>query len=396
MDLDRAFHLGARRGVPSSRCGNNETIILLTRNNKQAPLFVDSLPALGYHAALYEHSPGRLPGINCGPIHMAPNDAVNEVAGKYWDQQLENLKNRTVSRTRWWDDDTTKRHVNTLVGDSLSTEMHFAFHQRIMNFFDGKRNIKALSVGCGAATKEMWLMKMIDVERFDLFDISSESILLGKEEASRQNIIGKLNFRVEDAFSASLDSDYDLVYWNNSLHHMPDVKSAIQWSRDRLKRGGLFAMDDFVGPNRFQWTDSNLQWSKRVRTNLPERFLENPYASGAFLPKEVARSTIAEMIATDPSEAVDSGRILDCLKTIFPGVEIIPTGGALYHLALNDIFCNFNTDDELAMLRQILLLDQALAEHGLTQYAVAFGVKCGNQFPGRNLLGRIRSLFNRR
>jgi hypothetical protein len=63
------------------------------------------------------------------------------------------------------------------------------------------------------------------------------------------------------------------------------------------------------------------------------------------------------------------------LRTLFPDCEIIPTGGALYHLALNDIFCNFTSEDDLALLRQILLLDRALAERGTTQYAVAFAVK---------------------
>jgi hypothetical protein len=51
---------------------------------------------------------------------------------------------------------------------------------------------------------------------------------------------------------------------------------------------------------------------------------------------------------------------------MFADCEVIYTGGALYHLALNDVFCNLNADDELAMLRQILLLDRALAEKALT------------------------------
>lgn len=321
------------------------------------------------------------------------SDPTNVIAGKYWDQQLEKLKNRPVMRTRWWDDDTTKRHINSLVCDIDSSEMHFAFHQRINHFFEGKRSLKALSVGCGAGTKEMWLMQMIDVERFDLFDISAENLKLGREEAIRQNFVDKVNLREEDAFAAKLDDDYDLVYWNNALHHMPDVKRAIMWSRDRLKEGGLFAMDDFIGPDRFQWTDANLQWSKRVRASLPERLLQNPYEPGNAVPIEVVRPTIADMIATDPSEAVDSGRIVECLKAAFPSIEIIPTGGALYHLALNDIFNNFNTEDELAILRQILLLDQALAEDGIAQYAVAFAVKAEN---ADNIVRRVRNYFNRR
>ena len=158
---------------------------------------------------------------------------------------------------------------------------------------------------------------------------------------------------------------------------MPNVGDALRWSYDRLKVGGLLAMDDFVGPSRFQWTDENIAWANNVRANLPERFLRNPYAPDQILPRTVMRPTRQEVIASDPSEAVDSARIVEMLHTTFGECEVISTGGALYHLALNDIFCNFNSDDDLALLRQILMLDQALAEKGVNQYAVAFALRTG-------------------
>ena len=187
----------------------------------------------------------------------------------------------------------------------------------------------------------MWLMQMVDVARFDLFDISPANVDFGKEEARRQGVSHKINLRAQDAFIADVGNDYDLVYWNNALHHMPDVYDALRWSFDRLKPGGLFAMDDFVGPSRFQWTDDNLEWARRVRQALPKRFLRDPYVQkDAYLPVKIARPTIADVIASDPSEAVDSGRIIDGIKAIFPRSQFFMTGGALYHTALNDIFCN--------------------------------------------------------
>lgn len=299
----------------------------------------------------------------------------NETAGLYWDKQLEILKAKQITRTRWWEDETTKRHINAIVGNGALTEIHAAFHERIARFFAQKTAVKAISVGCGAATKEMWLMQMVDIARFDLFDISKANIAFGREEAARQGITARVDLRSEDAFTANIGSDYDLVYWNNSLHHMPNVVDALRWSRDRLKLGGLLAMDDFIGPSRFQWTDQNMEWAAAVRYNLPERFLRNPYAPEHLLPRDVQRPTPEEVIASDPSEAVDSGRIESALRMIFPDSEIIPTGGALYHLALNDIFGNFVGLDDLALLRQILLLDKALAQSGTTQYAVAFAIK---------------------
>jgi SAM-dependent methyltransferase len=296
-------------------------------------------------------------------------------AAAHWDRHALALQARPPARIRWWEDETTLRHINSLVGKSDPAVGHVAFHERIQHFFGGRTDLKAASVGCGMGGKELWLMQLVGISSFDLYDISPVNIELGKAEAERQGASDRANFSVENAFDAALGEDYDLVYWNNALHHMPDVDAAIQWSRDRLKPGGLFAMDDFVGPSRFQWTDKNLDWASKVRASLSDRYLQNPNAPGSLVSRECLRPTIEAMIADDPSEAADSERILDAIRNHFNDPEIIPTGGALYHLALNDIFDNFRTEDDLSQLRQILLLDQMLAETGTTQYAVAFAVK---------------------
>ncbi len=218
-------------------------------------------------------------------------------------------------------------------------------------------------------------MQMTDIVHFDLFDISPGNVELGRQEAVRLGFGDRVNFRVADAFVTARDTDYDLVYWNNALHHMPDVEAAIKWSHDRLKPGGLFAMDDYVGPDRFQWTDENVKWANLVRAAMSERLLGNPYASGSLLSREIFRPTVESMIAVDPSEAMDSARTISAIHNNFPVVEIIPTGGALYNLALSDAISNFTTADDMVCLRQILLLDQLLAVQGTTQYAVAFAIR---------------------
>ncbi len=293
-------------------------------------------------------------------------------AGKHWDEQFEKLRTGTVTRVRWWEDDTTKRHINGILGHPNVTELHGAFHEEIAKRLARKSGLRAISVGCAAGTKEMSLMPMTGISKFDLFDISPANIQFGKEEAARQGILDRVNLRVGNALDLNIGDSYDLVYWNNALHHMPSVSDAIRWSRERLKPGGLLAMDDFVGPNRFQWTNENLSWATKVRQSLPNRFLRNPYAPEHQVPREIVRPTPEEVVAIDPSEAMDSERIVSSLLEAFSDCEIIPTGGALYHLALNDIFCNFQSEDDLVLLRQILMLDQALADHGTTQYAVAF------------------------
>jgi 2-polyprenyl-3-methyl-5-hydroxy-6-metoxy-1,4-benzoquinol methylase len=167
---------------------------------------------------------------------------INSKAGKHWDRVQVESKNRPETRTRWWEDDTTRRHVNNIVSNSDTVGLHDAFHRRISQFFEGRKNLKAISVGCGTGIKEMWLTQMINIVNFDLYDISETRIAAGKEEAARQGLLNKVNLFNEDAFSADVATDYDMVYWNNALHHMSNVENALRWSYDRLKLGGLLAM----------------------------------------------------------------------------------------------------------------------------------------------------------
>ncbi|MDE2562526.1 MAG: hypothetical protein KGL48_09810 [Sphingomonadales bacterium] len=77
----------------------------------------------------------------------------------------------------------------------------------------------------------------------------------------------------------------------------------------------------------------------------------------------------------DPSEAADSGRILAGIAVHFPHAEVVPTGGVVYQLALNDVLANFHDDADYALLDSLLFLDEQVAKSGLTQYAAAWARK---------------------
>jgi len=298
-------------------------------------------------------------------------NSTTAAAAKYWDSQMSANK---AYRLRWWDDRTTLQHINRLVIGRPIDGIHAGFHDCIGKFSGGRMD-RAISVGCGVAAKEMDLVKKGFVGHFDFFEISPASIERGKHIAELNGITSQLAFNQGGFEDAPMTGDYDLVYWNNALHHMPDVVESLVWSKKQLRAGGLFAMDDFVGPTRFQWTEENLRWANLVLATLSDRYLQSPHVPGTLVARQVGRPSPEYVAALDPSEAADSGRILDAMKVVFPDATIIPTGGALYHLALNDLFCNFVTEDDLCVLNQILLLDGLLAEKGTTHYAVAFARK---------------------
>jgi hypothetical protein len=155
---------------------------------------------------------------------------------------------------------------------------------------------------------------------------------------------------------------------------MFDVDAAIRWSKKVLKRSGILVMDEFVGPSYMQWSDRLLEINTRVRERLPAAYLQDPRNKGCILPVKMERPNVDEFCAIDPSECVDSGRILGSLREHIPNLEVIPTGGGVYHLALNDVLHNILQANDQALLDQLLTIDDECIAIGETHYAVAIGM----------------------
>lgn len=202
----------------------------------------------------------------------------------------------------------------------------------------------------------MALLRSGMVEAFDVYELSTERIEVGRRKAEELGLSDRLKFHRKDAFEADTRGRYDMVHWNNALHHMFDVDAAVDWSWHALQMGGVFYMDDFVGPSRFQWSDLSLSIASVVRAHLPERYLRDPRKPGCMLPSRLHRPDPEALMKSDPSEAADSDRILDAVTDRFPGADIVRTGGVIYHLALSEVLANIHPEDEGDRMALDLLL----------------------------------------
>lgn len=224
--------------------------------------------------------------------------------------------------------------------------------------------------------KEMKLLREGVVQAFDLYELADTRIAAGREMAQKQQLLLHAHFIQGDAFQlANEPEQYDLVHWNNSLHHMLNVEAAVDWSWKILKPGGLFYMDDFVGPDRFQWSPQMLLAATAVRQSLPDRLLVNPHKPATMLPRIVKKPDPEKLRQSDPSEAADSSRILNCVQRRFPGADIVLTGGVIYHLALSDLLANFTEEGDLPLLERLLEVDDICTAMGETHYATALAFK---------------------
>ncbi len=238
-----------------------------------------------------------------------------------------------------------------------------------------------VSVGFGTGYKEFELLKEGLVKKFTLFELSNLRIESANEKAKILGLEDRVEFINDDFFHHEFDEKVDFVHWNNSLHHMLDVDKAVAWSYQILETDGVFYMDDYVGPNRFQWSDESIELGTRIKKILPDKYLKNPYKSDELLDKTVLRPDAKILAKNDPSEAADSFRILESVINYFPNADITLTGGSVYHGTLSDILHNIDESDikDNTILDLLLIIDELATKSGIeSHYATALGTKTPN------------------
>lgn len=275
-------------------------------------------------------------------------------AAAYWNRQY---AGKRPAAWLWWEKPLVAAYLGNLIcGEACSGTAELAARGIETCCAGALPFASALSVGCGSAYKELALLQRGLVSHFTLYDISEAALIAAGKRIEEAGFGGAVTLAQGDALAVERGA-FDLVYWDNALHHMLDVRAALAWSRARLKKGGSLAVNDYVGPSRFQWPDDMLHMVNEVILPLGVSPTDRP--SERF------------MIRADPSEAADSGRIREALLASFPNAAWVPLGGAIYHVGLTGKIADIPDP----ILSRLLRIDAKLNEAGMYVYAWATAVK---------------------
>jgi SAM-dependent methyltransferase len=119
-----------------------------------------------------------------------------------------------------------------------------------------------------------------------------------------------VRYSVADGNELTLEPGlYDVAFGVHSIHHIERLERVFEQVARSLRTGGLFFMNEFVGPTRFQWSDRQLEVVNGLLRAIPAPFRRSTVSGERK--EQVPRPSVAEMIAADPSEAVRSAEILD-------------------------------------------------------------------------------------
>ena len=301
------------------------------------------------------------------------NKGTENKIGDYWDNRV--VADRPIS---WmghpYISSTFNKRIYDFDSDLWGNGLFEVLKRKYVR--KGRKFKKAISVACGNGRKEMDLVRNGLIDHIKLYELAKNRIEEGKKLAKRYGIEDKVEFVYGDAFKLETTGEqYDLVLWLNAIHHMMDTRMAIEWSNDVLLPGGFFIMDDYVGPNRFQWSRIVMEYCNMARAKFPKSIFRR---SEKFKKKrhQVMRVVDQNLVSgVDPSEAADSSRILEAISFSFPRREEFLYSSGVSTLALNDISSRILDEKYYPLIDHAIELDLELVEKGHIGFAAVIGIK---------------------
>lgn len=186
-----------------------------------------------------------------------------------------------------------------------------------------------LSLGCGGGHVERALLDLGAARRMRGLDASTGSVELARKLAERAGCADRADYEVADLDRVQLPAaSYDFVVAKMSLHHFSRLEHVYDQVSASLRPGGVFLVNEFVGPDRFQWTERQLRLANEWLDALPQQIRRRVPVPA------IRRPTLAEMQADDPTESVRSSEVMPRLRERFEIIEEKPYGGTVLQLLL--------------------------------------------------------------
>lgn len=267
-----------------------------------------------------------------------------------------------IQASNWWIIPAVKQRWNQLIsGDKATIYEDYT----VEKYLKGKYGLKMLSLGSGVSSHEINFAKHNCFDEVVCVDISDQLMQKGKETATHLGL-KNIKFQVGDVNTMDLSAGYyDVILFHSALHHFKNVDGLLLKVKAALKPDGYLVLNDYVGPDRLQWTNAQLKETNRIlKEVIPidyrKRFKTNKIKTS------VSGPGWWRMLISDPSEAVEAERIKPALKREFTTIEETKIGGNLLTLVLKDIAHNFldEREETQALLQTLFSLeDEFLKQH---------------------------------
>jgi O-antigen biosynthesis protein len=311
------------------------------------------------------------------------------LARRHWDQTA--AEREAGSHLGWLDSALVLEEVvQPRVSDDRSKNWLIALCERIA--LPG--NLRWLSLGCGSGGQELLVARLGLCASIEALDLSPVALAIAGSAATEQGLT-TISFRQENLNRVELpEAKFDVVLMNMSLHHVEKLDRLLEQVECALCPGGWLLLHEFVGPRQFQFPDAQLEIVARLLATIPEH-LRLDSTTGETKQQYVRRPP-SWWNQADPSEAIQSDRILVEVQKRFQVVDRRDYGGAVLHLLLEHIVQNFRQDrtEDVEWIRRLGEIEADLQAKGKVQSD--FVVLAARKRPGPTGAGALSRWLTRR
>lgn len=223
---------------------------------------------------------------------------------------------------------------------------------------------KVLSVGCGDGEHEKHMLGHDAVSYVHGMDGSPGAIDIAKAKLSEvARSLGKsFEATVEDLNFLDLnEQSFDAVACIHIAHHITDLDNLFYQLHGALAQtGGPLVLMEYIGPNRFQWTNRQVRLIERLRSVIAEEFL-NDHGQQVFKAPDYR-----SLLALDHSEACSSEDIMKYLlrhfnvsyQSFYNGAVLHPIYGLLDSSHVGET--GFDT-----LVQMLIAMDELFSDFGV-------------------------------
>ena len=258
----------------------------------------------------------------------------------------------------FWQSELAAAHIRRRISGSEDIDQATFFAGLLS---DSHRSAEAASLRVGDPALEVALLRNRACRSIVFVDPSSQKLDYARARIPEE-LRDKVHFEQEDPAAYDPGRELGLVVSNSYLHRVEDPAEVIGRIASWLTPDGMVYIDEFVGPDRFQWAETQIEIVNRLLSALPDE-LRMDLAGGEEPKARIARPDRDRFARDNPTEAVASSRIRGALESALEPVEVRPYGGAIFHQLFARIMGNFVRRPEV--VRLILETDAILTDQGV-------------------------------
>ncbi|MDO9261054.1 MAG: class I SAM-dependent methyltransferase [Flavobacteriaceae bacterium] len=242
-----------------------------------------------------------------------------------------------IDSSNWWIIPMIKQRWNKLI----TGNPNISYEEYISNeIFKEYKSFKIVSIGSGICSHELLLAELNPHWKIDCIDISNKLLDKAQEIALNKKLFN-ISFICENIYKYELpDNFYDAILFHSSLHHINQIEDFISNKiNDKLKPKGKLIINEYVGVNRLQYSKKQID-AINVGIQLIDKKYRKIFKTNSYKSHYYGAGLI-RMIISDPSECIDSEKILPAIYKHFNVLIERPLGGNILMNVLKDISHHF-------------------------------------------------------